>query len=216
MAYNINTFLKPITDSDRLLQIIDSTGDVKHSINPFTIKNTSIRGNLIHIRLNSDREILIYFRNQTETRGAILLLESRLEILRNRYPNYIDRIVDEYIQGIGLSYSNGNLYISANLIPAVSNTFSIGISGSAWSDIYLSQDSIYLGNLKLSTDGENLLVDNSIISSSGSSIGGTYSNIIEVSYSEILLLIQEGELIPGNFYIIIDYRTCYDQPDYDV
>ena len=40
MAYNLNTFLKPLSSTDRLIQIIDSAGLVKYSINPFTVKNT--------------------------------------------------------------------------------------------------------------------------------------------------------------------------------
>lgn len=174
MAYNVNTFLKPLSPSDKLLQIVDLNGVVKYTINPFTIKNTFVRGNVIHISLNSDREILIDFRNQTESRQAIVILESQLETLRNRTPNYIDRIIEEYIQGMGLSYSNGNLYFSANLVPSINSTFSIGMSGSVWNDLYVASSSIYLGNVKLSTDGTNLLVnDNQIVSNGGGSQGPT-------------------------------------------
>ena len=100
MAYNVNTFLKPLSTSDKLIQVVDPTGVVKFTINPFTVKNTFVRGNVIYISLNSDREVLLDFRNQVESRQAIILLESQLETLRNKTPNYIDRIIEEYIVGL--------------------------------------------------------------------------------------------------------------------
>lgn len=42
-----------------------------------------------------------------------------------------------------------------------------------------------------------------------------YSNAIEVTYSELKDLISNEELIAGSHYIITDFRTCYDRPDYD-
>ena len=45
--------------------------------------------------------------------------------------------------------------------------------------------------------------------------GGTSSTVLDVTYSELLDLIDEGDLTPGRFYKITDFKTCYDQPDYD-
>jgi len=205
MAYSVNTFLKPLSQSDRLIQIVDSNGIIKYSINPFTVKNTFVRGNVIYISLNSDREILIDFRNQTESRQAIVILESQLETLRNKTPNYIDRIIEEYIQGIGLSYSNGNLYFSANLIPSINSTFSIGLSGSNWLDLHVASSSIYLGGVKLSTDETNLLINGA----------GGGSGLISVTYQELNGLLNSSSLEPCSYYLITDFRTCYDQPDFD-
>ena len=39
--------------------------------------------------------------------------------------------------------------------------------------------------------------------------------VIEVTYSELVDGITGATLTPGTFYTITDYRTCYDQPDYD-
>ena len=44
---------------------------------------------------------------------------------------------------------------------------------------------------------------------------GTSSAVLDVTYSELLDLIDEGDLTPGKFYKITDFKTCYDQPDYD-
>ena len=42
------------------------------------------------------------------------------------------------------------------------------------------------------------------------------NNLTEVTYSELVGLIDDSELVPGQHYKITDYRTCYDQPLHDV
>lgn len=39
---------------------------------------------------------------------------------------------------------------------------------------------------------------------------------IELTHTEILNLINNSSLIPGRYYNITDFKTCYDQPDYDI
>jgi hypothetical protein len=46
----------------------------------------------------------------------------------------------------------------------------------------------------------------------GSGGGGGYS---EVTHSELLDLIDTNDLVPGGYYLITDFRTCYDRPNYD-
>lgn len=42
--------------------------------------------------------------------------------------------------------------------------------------------------------------------------GGTYE---EVTYNELYSLYTGGTLVPGGYYLITDFQTCYDQPDFD-
>lgn len=39
--------------------------------------------------------------------------------------------------------------------------------------------------------------------------------VIEVTYSELSTLINTNGLTKGSFYLITDFQTCYDQPDFD-
>jgi hypothetical protein len=48
-----------------------------------------------------------------------------------------------------------------------------------------------------------------------SAITGSGGGVIEVTYSELVDGITGSTLTHGVFYTITDYRTCYDQPDYD-
>ena len=191
MAYNLNTFLKPLSSTDRLIQIIDSAGLVKYSINPFTVKNTFARGNVVYISLNSDREILLDFRNQTEARQALDLLQIQLDSLRNKTPNYIDRIVEEYIHGIGLSYSNGDLYLNANLIPSITGTYTIGNFENVWKSISTT-GSLYIGGLTLSTSDGTIILQTINL--------GTPENPYILSYDGGTLLINGSQsLVLGTF-----------------
>lgn len=45
---------------------------------------------------------------------------------------------------------------------------------------------------------------------------GTFSNYSQVTYSELKSSIESSDLNPGSYYLITDFKTCYDQPDYDV
>jgi hypothetical protein len=43
----------------------------------------------------------------------------------------------------------------------------------------------------------------------------TAGGLIEVTYSELVDKITGETLTRGTHYIITDFRTCYDQPDYN-
>jgi hypothetical protein len=44
---------------------------------------------------------------------------------------------------------------------------------------------------------------------------GIGSGISEVTYSELYSALSGSSLTPGSYYLITDFRTCYDQPDYN-
>lgn len=45
---------------------------------------------------------------------------------------------------------------------------------------------------------------------------GGGGGLLDVSYSELTLLIGSQSLTPGTYYRITDFKTCYDQPNYDI
>lgn len=49
----------------------------------------------------------------------------------------------------------------------------------------------------------------------GFSASGGGDSFIEVTYSELVSAITGSTLSAGTYYMITDFRTCYDQPDYD-
>jgi len=41
------------------------------------------------------------------------------------------------------------------------------------------------------------------------------NNLTEVTHAELVNLIDTNDLVPGQHYLITDFQTCYDRPDYD-
>ena len=49
-----------------------------------------------------------------------------------------------------------------------------------------------------------------------SDLQSTILSATPISYSSFTTLITNSGLTQGSFYLINDFRTCYDQPDFDV
>ena len=60
MSFSYDKFLRPITSSDRYIQILDNTGKVEYTINSFSILNVFVNNNLLKINLKSGRAIEIH------------------------------------------------------------------------------------------------------------------------------------------------------------
>ena len=72
----------------------------------------------------------------------------------------------------------------------------------------LSTDNPNEGRVKINENFESLLSDISNINSTGSNITG-------LTWSELASTILSNGLTEGMLYKITDFRTCYDQPDFD-
>jgi hypothetical protein len=123
------------------------------------------------------------------------------------------------------------LNVASHIIPATGGVYDLGATaGYEWRDLYLSGNSIYLGGAKLSSDGTNVNINSLIIGGPTgdggvllSATGGVIfsdgipvgSGIIDTEYADLLFGATSGTLIPGSFYKITDFRTCYDQPDFN-
>ena len=53
MSYSYDKFLRPLTESDVTIKILDNTNDIKYTIDPFVIISTSISNNILKITLKS-------------------------------------------------------------------------------------------------------------------------------------------------------------------
>lgn len=78
------------------------------------------------------------------------------------------------------TYSNTNVaaYLTAvtgNIIPSANVTYSLGSSTRQWKDLWVSNNTIYIGNIPISVSNGALLVN-------GNSVGSTYGNANVESY----------------------------------
>lgn len=69
---------------------------------------------------------------------------------------------------LSFSASTGNIIISGNLVPSVDNVVTLGAPDKVFRDLYLSGNSLYLGNILLSEVGGNIAIGGvQVLSSSG-------------------------------------------------
>ena len=78
MIYNYNNFLRPITESDKSIKILDDSNDIKYTIDPFVITNISVISNILRINLKSLKVILLSFSTKNEAQIALTRLQQLL------------------------------------------------------------------------------------------------------------------------------------------
>lgn len=218
-TYTYNTFLNQYTDTDSTLQIVDTDGVIKFTINPYSILTTMISNNLLTFKIKSGRLISIPFSTMNESKIALILAEERIQLLINKTPNFIDKQVEKYVEvnvGSGLTnsmISQGNGYVEIDSLV-------MSTSGLKFKNL----KSIGLPRKPLTLDEEgNVIFHDEIILTpdnfktiNGQSIVGTGNiditlinpdNILPTS--KIVDLVQNNGLVPGNYYMINDYQTIY-------
>ncbi len=111
------------------------------------------------------------------------------------------------------TYSNTNVaaYLTAvtgNIIPSANVTYSLGSADRQWKDLWVSNNTIYIGNTPIRVDGGTLLVNNAPITA-----GSTYGNanvavylptdptFIDVAQAVINLDDNKGNLINGSYTV---------------
>ena len=93
------------------------------------------------------------------------------------------------------SYANANVksYLAAfdgNIIPSANVTYSLGNITHQWRDLWVSNNTIYIGNTPIRVDGGTLLVNNAPITA-----GSTYGNANVATY------LSRGNVTVGNITI---------------
>jgi len=93
------------------------------------------------------------------------------------------------------NYGNTNVaaYLGAfdgNILPSANVTYSLGSETRQWKDLWVSNNTIYIGNTPIRVDGTTLLINGAPVS------GGTYSNTNVAAY--LLGNITTGNIKSGN------------------
>jgi hypothetical protein len=73
-----------------------------------------------------------------------------------------------------------------------------------------------ISHSNLIADGNKLFIQsNSVLESVGNRGFGGGGGYVEITYQELLDAKNNNQLSGGTFYLITDFQTCYDQPDYN-
>jgi len=110
--YTYDKFLRPITESDRNIKILDDMGIVKYTIDPFFINNVAISNNLLNINLKSDRVITLNFSTINESKIALSRIQQQIDLLTNNIPYRIDKDIQNYLDDRLSNLSGGGGDIS--------------------------------------------------------------------------------------------------------
>jgi hypothetical protein len=99
-----------------------------------------------------------------------------------------------------ISFDSGTISVLGNIVPDLNVSYSLGSTTSRWNetftkDLYVASQSIYLGDIKLSTDGVNLLVnEQSIVAANSTEFYFTASTPTGATYGEFWLHSDTGYL----------------------
>lgn len=132
-TYTYNTFLNQYTDTDSNLQIIDTDGVIKFTINPYSILTTMISNNLLTFKIKSGRLISIPFSTMNESKIALILAEERIQLLVNKTPNFIDKQVEKYVE------VNGGTSLSEKKVLYYKGVFTQTLDGDPITQVFTNE-----------------------------------------------------------------------------
>jgi pectin methylesterase-like acyl-CoA thioesterase len=168
--YSLGTFLKPLSNTDVNIQIMDINSKIMWTINPFTIKNTFVSNNLLRITQNSE-SIVLDFSTTNEAKQALVKLQSTLDVLRNKTPLVIDKAIENWVNNNSIasnvSYNPTGSLTASNVQEAldqVENQIN-SISASASNIFYTPTGNLTALNVQDAIDQieSQLLTDNVVI-----------------------------------------------------
>jgi hypothetical protein len=93
--YTLDTFLRPLLDSDTRLKIYDSNNEVKHIFNPFRIALRT-RNNIVEIT-SSNRKVSLDFSTLIEAKTAIGRIQEQVSSLQEKYPEVSKPEITNYV-----------------------------------------------------------------------------------------------------------------------
>lgn len=129
MSFSIDSFLRPLADTDKNIHIYGTDNIIKYTINPFSITRTNISNNLIKVNLKYNKVLSIDFRTSNEAKAGLIKLQVHLDVLRNKVPYAIDKQIQNYVDNnidniqleapleINRNIKIEDIWVESNLIP---------------------------------------------------------------------------------------------------
>jgi hypothetical protein len=224
MSFSLNRFLRPLTDTDKIVRIYDDRNLPVHTINPFSVLRVFINNLNINVSLTNNRAIVVDFKTVEEARDGLTKLQSYIDQLRNKTPKVINQETEKYVENIlqtaiGITSLNGSTASNQVIVTKTDNNINLNLStigkthsvSISWTGL-LPMDRGGLNNNKF-TQNELVISGTNSIESSGykiddSGIGETdlwsAKKIIEYYNQNIISKeIPIGEVDGVNFVFIL-------------
>lgn len=140
MSYSWDKFLRPLSDTDTNIQVLDNNGIATHTINPYAILNVLINNNIIKISLKSGKVITIPFSTMNESKLALPRIKQLIDVLNSKAPTFVDNELKNYVNSVT------DIFFYQDNIPTGTGTNSIKV-GTFWYDtefgflyVYINDD----------------------------------------------------------------------------
>jgi hypothetical protein len=93
MSYSWDKFLRPISETDTNIQIMDNNGIISYTINPYTVVNVMVNNNLIKVSLKSGKVIIIPFSTINEAKLALTRIKESIDkINKSTGKKYLNKL----------------------------------------------------------------------------------------------------------------------------
>jgi len=149
MAYKLENFLIPISETDRLLRIKEGNGIIKHTIDGYSVTSLRAINNIVKI-ITKSTTIDLDFSTTNEARIALSRIQSQLDVLKEKVPLFVDKKFTNYVTEYTGTQGSADRYSATSSTPLQVPT--IG-------DIVLLYTQTELGY----TTGQSLLAYNTLI-----------------------------------------------------
>jgi hypothetical protein len=108
MSYSPDKFLRPLTSSDRNIQILDDNGVITYTINPFSIIKLFSLNNLVQIDLRGGKIIKLPFQSDLDAKNALFAFQQMVHTLTLKIPFNISKDSENYIEGRLSGFTGGS------------------------------------------------------------------------------------------------------------
>lgn len=93
MSYSWDKFLKPLSETDTNIQIMDNNGISSYTINPYTVVNVMINNNLVKVSLKSGKVVIIPFSTINEAKLALPRIKESIDkINKSTGKKYLNKL----------------------------------------------------------------------------------------------------------------------------
>ena len=127
MIYSWDKFLRPLAATDTNIQIMNNSGIVAQTINPYAVINILIHNNTIRIGMKSGQIVIIPFSNMNEAKLALPRIKQMVDSLQKKKPMFINNEIKNFVKS-----ETTDFFYQSNT-PTGSGTDLINV-GSFWYD----------------------------------------------------------------------------------
>lgn len=127
MIYSWDKFLRPLATTDTNIQIMNNSGIVTQTINPYAVINILIHNNTIRIGMKSGQIVIIPFSNMNESKLALPRIKQMVDSLQKKKPMFINNEIKNFVKS-----ETTDFFYQSNT-PTGSGTDLINV-GSFWYD----------------------------------------------------------------------------------